>query len=52
MTPNFTIPSTCLILSFVVAQRILLNCPDAPRRRRVLPDLRKAQSRAFLPCQG
>jgi hypothetical protein len=39
MPPNFTIASPCLILSFIATQRILLNCPDAPRRVRVLPDL-------------
>src|SRR5580704_12948098 len=52
MPPNFTIASACLILSFIATQRILLNCPDAPRRVRVLPDLRETQSRTLLPRQG
>ena len=36
---NRTVPRACLILSFVAAARILLNCPDVPRRLRVLSDL-------------
>jgi hypothetical protein len=52
MAPNFGFASTCLILSFIAAQRILLNGPDVLRRLLVLPHLRKAQSRASLPCQG
>jgi hypothetical protein len=42
MGPNFAIASSCLLLSFIAAARILLNCPDALRRFRVLPDLREA----------
>jgi hypothetical protein len=43
MPPNFTIAaSTCLILSFIATQRILLHCPEVLRRLRVLPHLRKA----------
>src|SRR6266700_8214322 len=39
-------------LSFAAAQRILLDCSGTMRRLRVLPDLRKAQSRPLLPRQG
>jgi len=39
MGPNFAIATTCLILSFIAAPRILLNCPDVLRRFRVLSDL-------------
>src|SRR5260370_3945938 len=42
----------CLILSFLAAPRILLNCPDVARRFRALSHLRKAQSRSLLPPQG
>src|SRR6267143_6748975 len=51
-TANSPATSARLILSFVAPPRILLNCPDAPRRIRVLPDLRQAQSRSFLPREG
>jgi len=43
--------SACLFCLLLPPPRILLNCPDVPRRFRVLPHLRKAQSRPLLPRQ-
>jgi hypothetical protein len=36
---NLPTTTACLILSFIAAPRILLNCPGVLRRLRVLPDL-------------
>src|SRR5260370_27948079 len=39
----------CLILSFLAAPRLLLNCPYVPRTFRPLSHLRKPPSRSLLP---